>query len=130
MIDPIEKDIVDLVQRGATREAENRIVALRASASNALQEISSLKERVTALERELQMRDRMSFDGQFYWTGEGAGREGPYCPTCFDVERLMLRLQFRTVEEIDYDTGHTRPGNRIFYKCSRCSKKSIRELTP
>jgi hypothetical protein len=128
MIVPIEKDIVDLVRQGATGEAEKRIVALRVSATAAHLEIRKLKEQLRALERELQLRDSLSYDGQFYWTGMGDAKEGPYCPSCYDAEHLMIRLQYRTVEEIDYETGYTRPGERIFYKCTRCSKKSISEL--
>jgi len=125
---PIEKDIVDLVQRGATSEAEERIGALRVSAMTAQLEITSLRERVSALERELALRDTVSFDGEFYWIGEVDSRDGPYCPTCFDTERLMMRLQLRTVEEIDYETGYTRPGGAIFYRCARCSKTSSRDV--
>jgi hypothetical protein len=128
MIAPIEKDILDLVRQGATGEAEKRIVALRVSAMSAQLEIAKLKALVKALERELQLRDSLSFDGQFYWTGAGEVKEGPYCQTCFDTEHLMMRLQYRTVEEIDYETGYTRPGSRIYYKCSRCSRKTIGEL--
>jgi hypothetical protein len=128
MIVPIEKDIVDLVTSGATMEAEKRIVALKVSAMTAQLEITSLREKVSALERELALRNTLSFDGQFYWSGGADRRDGPYCPTCFDTERLMLRLQFRTVEEIDYETGHTRPGAQVFYKCSRCSRKSIQDV--
>ena len=94
----------------------------------ARREISSLREKIRALERELARRETLSFDGQFYWTGEVDSRDGPYCPTCFDTERLMMRLQFRTVEEIDYETGYNRPGAKIYYKCSRCSRKSIRDV--
>src|SRR5215212_9893370 len=129
VIAPIEKDILDLVRQGATGEAEKRIVALRASATSAQLEVSKLKEVVKALERELHLRDSLSFDGQFYWTGAGEVKEGPYCQTCFDTEHLMMRLQYRTVEEIDYETGYTRPGARIFYKCSRCSKKTVGEVS-
>ena len=128
MIVPIEKDIVELVRQGASGEAEKRIVALRVSATAAHLEIKKLKEHIRALERELHLRDILSFDGQFYWTGAGEIKDGPYCPTCYDTEHLMMRLQYRTVEEIDYETGYTRPGTRIFYKCTRCSKKSVSEI--
>ena len=128
MIVPIEKDIVDLVKRGATLEAEKRIVALRVTATTAQREITSLRERVSALERELAVRATVSFDGQFYWTGNVDRRDGPFCPTCFDTERLMMRLQFRTVEEIDYETGYTRPGGTVFYQCAHCLRKSIRDV--
>ena len=130
MIVPIEKDIVDLVMRGAVDEAKQRIVALSVSATAAQREVEALRERIGALERELRSRDNLSFDGQFYWTGGGERTDGPYCPTCFDTERLMMRLQYRTVEEIDYETGATRPGSTVFYKCIRCARKSIRELAP
>ena len=128
MIAPIEKEILDLVQRGATAEAEKRIVGLKVTAMAAQLEIKKLKQLVGALERELKLRDSLSFDGQFYWTGAGEVKEGPFCTTCYDTEHLMMRLQYRTVEEIDYETGYTRPGTRIFYKCNRCSKKTIGEI--
>ena len=124
MIVPIEKDIVDLVQRGATSEAEKRIVALRVAAMTAQLEIVTLKDRISTLERELDLRKAVSFDGIYYWMGTADAKDGPFCPTCYDTEHLMMRLQYKTVEEIDYDTGHTRPGSQIFYKCPRCSNKS------
>jgi len=129
MIAPVEKDILDLVHRGATGEAEKRIAALRDSAISAELEILKLKELVKALERELQLRDALSFDGQFYWTGSGEVKDGPYCQKCFDTEHILMRVQYRTVEEIDYETGYTRPGSRMFYKCSRCSKKTVGEIS-
>lgn len=124
MIETIEKEIVALVQKGATTEAETQIAALRGTAAAARQEVVALKEKMDALETELRLRTSLSFDGQFYWTGADMGKEGPYCQTCYDAEHLLMRLQYRTVEEIDYDTGYTRPGGQIFYKCLRCSKKS------
>src|SRR5258706_4081975 len=129
MIVPIEKDIVDLVQRGATTEAEKRIVALRVAAMTAQLEIVTLRERISTVERELHLREAVSFDGMYYWMGTPDAKDGPFCPTCYDTEHLMMRLQYRTVEEIDYDTGHTRPGLQVFYKCPRCSKKTKQRLT-
>ena len=113
---PVELDIVELVRRGALPEAERRISTLIHALHASRRETLSLQQRVDAL------------DGQFYWTGDGRHRQGPYCPTCYDAEQVLLQLQFRTVEEIDYDTGYTRPGSKVFYKCNRCSKKSIRDV--
>lgn len=123
---PVELDIVELVRRGALAEAEQRIASLVRALDASRREAKRLKERTETLERELESRDALSFDGQFYWTGDDARRQGPFCATCYDAERMLLRLQFRTVEEIDYDTGYTRPGSNVFYKCNRCSKKSVR----
>ena len=124
MSGPAEKEIVALVQRGATAEAEKQIIALRAKASAAQRELAAMKEKVGLLERELQTRAKLSFDGQFYWTGEEPHKAGPFCQPCYDTEHLLMRLQYRTVEEIDYDTGYSRPGGQIFYKCLHCLKKS------
>jgi len=128
MTSPTEKEIVAMVQGGATAEAEKQIVALRVQAMAAKQEVALLKDKLAALERELRQRASLSFDGQFYWTGEEPRREGPFCPICYDTENLLLRLQYRTVEEIDYDTGYTRPGGQIYYKCLHCSRKSRKDL--
>jgi hypothetical protein len=127
MMDTTEKEIVALVQKGATTEAEKQIAALRAKALAAQRELAALKEKLGVLEKELKMRASLSFDGQFYWTGVVPDQEGPFCQACYDTEHLLMRLQYRTVEEIDYDTGYTRPGAQIFYKCLRCSKKSKQE---
>ena len=123
MIVRLEKDIVDLVQRGATSEAEKRIVALRVAAMTAQLEIATLKERIDRLERELQVRETLSFDGTYYWMGAEHARDGPFCPTCYDTEHLTMRLQYKTVEEIDYETGDSRLGSQFYFKCPRCSMK-------
>ena len=127
-MDPAEKEIVALVQSGATTEAEERIAALRAQALAAQQERDALRKQLGDLERELRLRASLSFDGQFYWTGEGSDRTGPFCQTCYDAEHLLMRVQYRTVEEIDYETGNTRPGGQIYYQCMRCSRKSKQVL--
>lgn len=126
---PSGNAIVELVARGATEEAKRHIESLENAAQQARHEVAILRQRIVALEQALQRRGQMHFDGQFYWTGdEDDERDGPFCQTCFDAERLMMRLQFRTVEEIDYDTGYTRPGGRVYYQCLRCSSKSSREV--
>ena len=126
-MDATEKEIVALVQNGAATEAEKRIAVLRSSALATQHELAALKIKLGALEKEIQLRASISFDGQFYWTGVGQDKEGPFCQTCYDTEHLLMRLQYRTVEEIDYETGYTRPGGQIFYKCLRCSKKSTQD---
>ena len=130
MIVPTEREIIDLIRKGNLEEAEQRIAALAHVAQSASIETTKVRERVRELEGLLAARDALSFDGQFYWTGAGAARAGPYCPTCFDAEHILLRLQFRTVEEIDYDTGYTRPGAKVFYRCTRCAQKSMRDVAP
>jgi len=125
---PTGLDILELVRSGALPEAERRIGVLVEVLTKLRRESAELRQRVGALEHELRLRDAISFDGQFYWTGDELHRQGPYCPSCFDAEKLLQRLQFRSVEEIDYGTGDTRPGSQVFYKCNRCSKKTIREL--
>lgn len=128
MLDPMAKEAAAAGEGGAAVEAESQIAALQAQAVAVQEELAALRKKVGDLERELQVRANLSFDGQFYWVGAGPDKEGPYCQTCYDVEHLLMRLQYRTVEEIDYDTGYTRPGGQIYYKCMHCSRKSKQDL--
>ena len=93
MISPSEGEVLGLAQWEATEDAEKQISALRLQAIAAQREIAALRDKVGALERELRLRSALSFDGQFYWMGTDPDKEGPFCPTCYDAEKLLMRLQ-------------------------------------
>lgn len=90
---PTYKDIVDLLKKGATVEAQERIMELREAVLELQEENVTLKQRIRELENSLKLKGEMHFDGAVYWRKENANREGPFCPQCFDIDEKLGRLQ-------------------------------------
>ena len=93
---PTYKDIVDLIKKGATVEAQERIMELREAILALQEENHALKDKVRQLEENAKQKGEVNFDGAVYWRTENANRTGPFCPECFDTEDRLVRLQ-------DYD---------------------------
>lgn len=90
---PSYKDIVDLIKKGATVEAQEKIMALREGAIELQEENLGLRERVKALEESSRIRGQMRFDGAAYWLEGGNAKEGPFCQHCYDTTEKLVRLQ-------------------------------------
>lgn len=90
---PRYKEIVELIKKGATVEAQEQIMALREGALELQEENQALKERLSELEEELKLSGEMEFDGSVYWRVTENERHGPYCPRCYDADTKLIRLQ-------------------------------------
>jgi hypothetical protein len=90
---PNYRDIVDLLKKGATIEAQEKIMELRESALALQEENLSLRQKVIDLEESLRSRRGLQWDGGLYWRlQETGGREGPFCQKCLDVTDRLVRL--------------------------------------
>lgn len=94
---PDFNEIKDLIKKGATLEAQEKIMELRVLIVNLQQENISLKNENKALIEELDIKGKMQFDGSVYWLkhkNEANGnKDGPFCPACFDKDKKSIRLQ-------------------------------------
>ncbi|MEJ5375979.1 MAG: hypothetical protein WHX93_05330 [bacterium] len=90
---PTYKDIVDLIKKGATVEAQEQIMALREAALELQEQNIELRDRVRSLEEALRTRERLEFDGRTYWLRDGNAADGPYCQHCYDANAKLIRLQ-------------------------------------
>jgi hypothetical protein len=107
---PNYKEIVDLLKKGATIEAQEKIMELREGALALQEENLQLKARVTQLENEQNVGRNLSFDGAVYWlNSEHGAKEGPMCPRCHDVHRRLMRLH----------RSESFGGRRVWY-CHEC----------
>jgi hypothetical protein len=105
-------DVVELIKKGSTIEAQERIMDLRAAALDLQQENLSLREQVQALEAQLRLREDFQWDGVVYWAKEQDGkRDGPFCPRCKDGNSKLARL-------FKLDRGQ----GRYLWACSVCGK--------
>ncbi len=91
---PNYKDIMDLVKKGATVEAQEKIMELREAALEFQEENIRLRERVKKIEGELKIKGNVEYIKSSYWlNNEGAAKQGPYCQRCYDVDQILVRLQ-------------------------------------
>jgi len=93
---PNYKEIVELIKKGATVEAQEKIMELREAILGLQEENHSLKERVRDLEAQLEIKGEVQFDGSVYWRVHAGKSDGPFCQRCFDADIKLIRLQ-------DYD---------------------------
>lgn len=108
---PDYKDIIDLLKKGATVPAQEKIMELRVGALELQEENIRLKEQVKKLEEEIQLKSQLRFEGNVYWLNRGdQTQDGPYCQLCYDGEGKLIRLQQLT--------------NNTFYRwhCYKCEK--------
>ena len=90
---PGYKEIVDLVKKGATIEAQEKIMELRERSIELQEENYQLRDELRELKGLLSQRESLNFIGQVYYAGEGESKEGPFCPTCHDSDSKLIRLQ-------------------------------------
>jgi hypothetical protein len=106
------KEVVELVKKGATIEAQERIMELREEAVRLKEENIKLKKRIADLNFQLEIKKNLEYEHQVYWIKKGNGtRDGPYCPLCYDKDRMLIRLILIT--HVAYEDPH--------YSCGYCN---------
>jgi hypothetical protein len=108
---PSYKDILELIKKGATVEAQEQIMALREAALELQVDNFALRERVKSLEEALRNKGQLQFDGAVYWLNEDGKLDGPFCQHCYDVNSKLVRLQDWSDSWLCYACKHT-PGKR------------------
>ena len=95
---PKYSDIVDLIKKGATVEAQEKIMELRIGALEIQEENLALKSKVKELESLLDIKQNLEYKGQVYWrylsdeAGDYTIRDGPFCQRCYDADQKLIRL--------------------------------------
>ena len=89
---PKYKDIMDLIKKGSTLEAQEKIIELREAALELQEENINLKEEINNLKQKLLEEKTFNFDGDVYWYEIDDKKDGPFCPTCNDTKELKVRL--------------------------------------
>ena len=90
---PTYKDIIELIKKGATVEAQEKIMELRETALSLQEENIAFRERIKILEDELKLKQQLKFEKTKYWLIDGQNKDGPFCQRCYDVEKHLVRLQ-------------------------------------
>ena len=96
---PRYKDIVELLKKGATVEAQEKIMELREAALELQEETTELRTRVSELEEELKIKGNLEYSKNTYWlwkeddAGDNTIKDGPFCQRCYDADQKLIRLQ-------------------------------------
>ena len=90
---PSYKEIVELIKKGATLEAQEKLIEYREAIMSLQEENQSLKAKIKHLEEEISIKQGLTFDGRFYWLFKEGQKDGPYCQACFDSKSKLIRLQ-------------------------------------
>ncbi len=105
-------EIVELLKKGATVEAQEKIMELREKSLELQEENITLKAQIKGLEEALNIRDNIEYEPPVYWlwrqddAGDLTIKDGPFCQRCYDVDGNLVRLQ-------DWDDSWT---------CMECEK--------
>ena len=91
------KSITSLIKRGMTLEAQEKLVELREAAITLEQENLALRERLAAVEAQLDVKERLDWQPPCYWLKDGKKLDGPYCQHCYDTESKLIRLQSHAI---------------------------------
>jgi len=74
-------------------ELKMQVAELMSALADAKVQAAETVELVAELEKIIKTKSEMSFDGNMYYKKkDGGDKEGPWCPTCYDVKSLEVRL--------------------------------------
>ncbi len=86
------KTVHDLYMKGRGDEARQQLAGLQRRYVALCDENTTLKMQVQEYEDILYLARNLAFDGWFYWLTTGSIKQGPFCPTCYNRDGLLMRL--------------------------------------
>ena len=90
---PNYKNIVELLKKGSTIEAQEKIIELREGALSLQEENIKLREKIRKLESELNKKKEVVWEPPYYWLVDDQSKDGPFCQNCYDKNGNLIRLQ-------------------------------------
>ena len=92
---PSFKDILELIKKGSTIEAQEMIMDLREEHLRLREEVVGLREANRQLREQALLSGAMRFEAPHYWLERDGQRDGPFCPLCWDRDKRQIRLLSR-----------------------------------
>jgi len=107
---PTYKDITELLKKGLTLEAQEKIMQLREAAVRLQDETLTLKRRVAELEAQLSLKQSLRHTRSLYY----ADRDPvPFCPYCWENSQKMIHL---------FGPKPMMVANVEFWECAACQR--------
>ena len=92
---PDYKTITNLIKKGMTLEAQEQIMVLREAAIDLKAENTALRERLSELQKKLDLKDHVKWEAPYYFLRNADKKDGPFCQHCYDKNEQLIRLQSR-----------------------------------
>ncbi|EOX4815521.1 hypothetical protein [Vibrio parahaemolyticus] len=112
---PRYKDIVELVKKGSTVEAQEKIMELREAAIELQEENLALREELAKLRAEMKRKQELVFRNGVYYLPNGDHEDGPFCSKCHDADGKQIRL---------HEFNHYLAGEQ--WVCKNCNSDYVR----
>jgi len=88
------KDVLELAKKGLTLELQQELMEANERELMLRDENLSLKEKVAQLQKQIEIQKSVFYEDKVYWTRTDSGsKDGPFCQRCYDVEKVLIRLQ-------------------------------------
>lgn len=87
------RDINDFFANGQPQKARRLLMEMQSKCIALRDEIMMLKIRLHTAEEALYLATNLYKDNQLYWLKSQAGRQGPFCPGCYESEGALIRLE-------------------------------------
>lgn len=104
------KDILKVAESVNNLELYKKLSELQTRVMEVEEENRRLKEQVRQLNEQRSIGENLQHDGERYWLDRDGKRDGPFCPTCWDVDAMLVRM--RTWES---------ESRNIHYICDFCN---------
>ena len=86
------KTVSDLFIKGRSEEARLELAELQRRYVALCDENTTFKMQLQEYEDILYLARHLIREGDFYWLITGSIKQGPFCPTCYDRDGLLMRL--------------------------------------
>src|SRR5688500_3666711 len=87
------KDGITVAQKADNIELVQTLIEAQKEMMDLVETNRELREQKQKLKEQLQLRAAMKFRDNQYWLDlPGQTPEGPYCSTCFDVDKNLVRM--------------------------------------
>ena len=86
------KEITTFLQSVGKMELCIKLIAIQEKDLEIMDENRELRKKVDKLEEDLKIKGQLKFENDVYWIEEKGEKDGPYCPHCWDAEKLLMRL--------------------------------------
>jgi uncharacterized Zn finger protein len=81
-------------KKTSPRDVYEKFLAVQEKALELQEENNNLKQEIEKLWKKLEINDSIEFEENVYWikNKEGNVIDGPFCPKCYDDEKLLMHL--------------------------------------
>jgi hypothetical protein len=86
---PNYSEIVSLIKKGATIEAQEKIMTLREACVALQDENHAMRDKQKVLEEALRFKEALEYRSPFYYVKDDAT---PFCPRCWEKDKTAIHL--------------------------------------